>query len=240
MAEYYAQRASDGGLIITEATNISLTSRGWLGAPGLYTDEQVEGWKRVVSGVQAKGGHIFAQLWHTGRSSHVALTGDATPVSASVDPRYWENPNHLVSISGGPGGWVQPSPHRALTVAAIEQDDQGYLWINREKFHRSFAADVTDDEAYLMAAAQKPLNVASFGGAEGAPAWKKIPSWYLMCAEDLMIPPPAQEFMAKRMNATIRSVPSSHAPFMSRPEEVADIIALAAESVVNSADSVAG
>ncbi len=62
MREYYEQRASDGGLIITEATNISLTSRGWLGAPGLYSDQQVEGWKKIVSAVHAKGGHMFAQL----------------------------------------------------------------------------------------------------------------------------------------------------------------------------------
>jgi N-ethylmaleimide reductase len=116
MKEYYEQRASDGGLIITEATNISLTSRGWLGAPGLYSDDQVNGWKKVVSAVHAKGGHMFAQLWHTGRSSHIAMTGGATPVSASVDPAYWQNPSHLVSI---PDGWVQPSPHRALSVAEI-------------------------------------------------------------------------------------------------------------------------
>jgi N-ethylmaleimide reductase len=116
MAEYYAQRASDGGLIIGEATNISLSSRGWLGAPGLYAEQQVAGWKKVVSGVHAKGGHMFAQLWHTGRSSHVAMTGGATPVSASVNPGYWEHPAHLVSI---PGGWAQPSPHRALTIAEI-------------------------------------------------------------------------------------------------------------------------
>ncbi len=116
MRKYYEQRASDGGLIITEATNISLTSRGWLGAPGLYSDQQVEGWKKIVSAVHAKGGHMFAQLWHSGRSSHTAMTGGATPVSASVDPTYWENPNHLVSI---PSGWVQPSPHRALALEEI-------------------------------------------------------------------------------------------------------------------------
>ena len=122
MAEYYEQRASEGGFIISEATNISLTSRGWLGAPGLYTNQQVAGWRRVVAGVQAKGGHMFAQLWHSGRSSHVAMTGGATPVSASLDATYWANPGHLVSI---PGGWAQPSPHRALTtaeIAAIVQD----------------------------------------------------------------------------------------------------------------------
>ncbi|RXH58181.1 NADH:flavin oxidoreductase [Granulicella sibirica] len=122
MRRYYEQRASDGGLIISEATNISLTSRGWLGAPGLYSDQQVLGWKSVTAAVHAKGGHMFAQLWHTGRSSHVAMTGGAEPVSASVDAAYWQHPSHLVSI---PGGWVQPSPHRALSVveiAAIVQD----------------------------------------------------------------------------------------------------------------------
>lgn len=122
MREYYEQRASDGGLIISEATNISLNSRGWLGAPGLYSNEQVEGWRKVLSSVNAKGGHMFAQLWHTGRASHTAMTGGSTPVSASIDPSYWTNPNHLVSI---PGTWAQPSPHRALAVeeiAAIIQD----------------------------------------------------------------------------------------------------------------------
>jgi N-ethylmaleimide reductase len=107
MKEYYEQRASDGGLIITEATNISLTSRGWLGSPGMYSDPQVDGWKKIVSAVRAKGGHMFAQLWHTGRSSHTAMTGGEMPVSASVDPAYWQHPSHLVSI---PGGWASHLP----------------------------------------------------------------------------------------------------------------------------------
>ena len=116
MAEYYAQRASDGGYIIGEATNISVTSRGWLGAPGLYSDQQVEGWKKIVNAVHAKGAHMFAQLWHTGRSSHVSLTGGAAPVSASVDPAYWQNSAHVTSTADG---WVQPSPHRALLTSEI-------------------------------------------------------------------------------------------------------------------------
>lgn len=116
MAEYYGQRASDGGFIIGEAANISITSRGWLGAPGLYSEDQVQGWKKVVAAVHAKGGHMFAQLWHTGRSSHVTMTGGEAPVSASVSRSYWQNPGHLVSA---PGGWVQPSPHRALAVNEI-------------------------------------------------------------------------------------------------------------------------
>lgn len=125
-------------------------------------------------------------------------------------------------LSQGP-----PSPG----FSAVEADDRGYFWINREKFHGAFAGDVTDDEAYIMAAVQKPFSAASFGGEEPAAAWKTIPSWYLICTDDHIIPPSAQEFMAKRMNATVRSVASSHAPFMSKPGAVADIIALAAESV---------
>ncbi len=117
MAEYYAQRASDGGLIIGEATNISLASRGWLGAPGLYTDEQVDGWRVIVDRVHTKGGHMFAQLWHTGRVSHVDMTGGETPVSASVDPSFWEDGKHVVSTAKG---WVQPSPHRALATSEID------------------------------------------------------------------------------------------------------------------------
>ncbi len=122
MASYYAQRASDGGFIIGEATNISITSRGWLGAPGLYSDQQVEGWKKIVNAVHAKGGHMFAQLWHTGRSSHTSLTGGEAPVSASVDPAYWQSSTHLTSTTDG---WVQPSPHRALLtpeIAGIVED----------------------------------------------------------------------------------------------------------------------
>ena len=83
-----------------------------------------------------------------------------------------------------------------------------------------------------MAAVQKPLSVASFTGLEGPPAWKTIPSWYLVSTEDQMIPPPAQQFMAKRMGATTRSVPASHASFMAHPNEVAEIIELAAASLL--------
>jgi pimeloyl-ACP methyl ester carboxylesterase len=124
-------------------------------------------------------------------------------------------------------------------ASAVEADDKGYLWINREKFHRAFAADATNDEASVMAAVQKPLHVSGFTGEEVVPAWKTIPSWYLVCTDDQMIPPPAQEFMAKRMGATVKSVASSHCPFVSHPEAVADIIALAAQSVAKVAEMVA-
>jgi N-ethylmaleimide reductase len=116
MVEYYAQRASAGGLIIGEATTISSSARGWLGAPGLYSDKQVDGWKKITAAIHAKKGFIYAQLWHTGRASHVSVTGGPEPVSASVNPDYWSDPDKLTST---PGGWVQPSPHRALEISEI-------------------------------------------------------------------------------------------------------------------------
>ena len=116
MLEYDTQRASDGGLIVSEATSISPSARGWYGAPGLFTDRQVEGWKSVVAAVHAMGGKMVSQLWHTGRSSHVSMTGGVPPGTASVNPAYWEDQTNVVST---PGGWLQPSPHRALTVDEI-------------------------------------------------------------------------------------------------------------------------
>ena len=116
MVEYYSQRASEGGLIITEGSSISVPSRGWYAAPGFYSDEQVEGWKRVTAAVHGRGGRMFAQLWHTGRSANLETTGGVTPVSASVDPSYWQDPDLLVST---PSGWEQPSPHRALEIDEI-------------------------------------------------------------------------------------------------------------------------
>jgi N-ethylmaleimide reductase len=117
MREYYTQRASDGGLIITEATTICKTGRGWFGAPGIFSDEQGGGWRAITDAVHAKGGRIVSQLWHTGRSSHVSMTGGATPVSASVNPSYWTGEGHRVST---PSGWQPVSPHRALEEYEID------------------------------------------------------------------------------------------------------------------------
>jgi N-ethylmaleimide reductase len=116
MLEYYTQRASDGGFIISEATTIAISGRGWYGAPGMYSDQQVAGWKKITAAVHAKGAHMFSQLWHTGRSSNVANTEGAAPVSASVNPDYWLNSKASVSA---PGEWVNPSPHRALEIEEI-------------------------------------------------------------------------------------------------------------------------
>jgi N-ethylmaleimide reductase len=116
MLEYYSQRVSDGGLIVSEGTSISIVGGGWFGAPGLYSDEQVAGWKRITDAVHGKHGHRFSQLWHTGRASHVDSTNGATPVSSSVNPEYSQDSTIKEST---PHGWLQPSPHRALDIREI-------------------------------------------------------------------------------------------------------------------------
>ncbi len=78
MAEYYAQRAS-AGLLVSEGTAVSHQGQGYADVPGLYTPEQLEGWKRVTDAVHARGGRIVTQLWHVGRVSHVELQPDGQP-----------------------------------------------------------------------------------------------------------------------------------------------------------------
>ncbi len=83
MAEYYAAR-SDAGLIITEATAISLEGYGWNNAPGIWNDAQVEGWQLITQAVHARGGKIFLQLWHMGRVSHPDFLNGKLPVAPSA------------------------------------------------------------------------------------------------------------------------------------------------------------
>ncbi|TIA16976.1 FMN-linked oxidoreductase [Aureobasidium pullulans] len=86
MVEYYGQRASKGGLQLTEATDISRYASGYPGVPGLFSEEQLAGWKRVTDAVHGKGGYIFCQIWHTGRASSAGLLGGRQPLSASNIP----------------------------------------------------------------------------------------------------------------------------------------------------------
>src|SRR5271155_773022 len=84
-AEYYAQRATPGGLLIAEASPVLVTGRGNPGTPGIYSEAQIAGWRSVVDAVHAKGGLIFLQLWHVGRVSHSSFQpGGALPVAPSA------------------------------------------------------------------------------------------------------------------------------------------------------------
>jgi len=85
-AEYYGQRATAGGLIIAEASPVLSQGRGSPATPGIYSDAQIAGWRKVVDAVHAKGGIIFLQLWHVGRVSHSSFHGGALPVAPSAIP----------------------------------------------------------------------------------------------------------------------------------------------------------
>src|SRR5258707_6564898 len=84
-AEYYAQRATPGGLLIAEASPVIATGFGNPGVPGIYTEQQIAGWRKVVDAVHARGGVIFLQLWHVGRVSHSSFQpGGVLPVAPSA------------------------------------------------------------------------------------------------------------------------------------------------------------
>jgi len=116
--------------------------------------------------------------------------------------------------------------------AFLEPDTAGFLYISRARFHEVFAKDVPVDVARVMAATQKPINGAIFGEPAGNPAWKTIPSWFLVATEDQAIKPELQRFMARRMGAKTSEVKASHVPFISQPDEVVKTIMEAASVVI--------
>jgi pimeloyl-ACP methyl ester carboxylesterase len=115
--------------------------------------------------------------------------------------------------------------------AALKPDAAGYLYIDRNRFHEVFAADVPAKEASVMAATQKPLNSSVFAASVQQAAWKTIPSWYVVSQEDQAINPDLERFYAKRMGATATEIKSSHVSFISHPAEVTRVIERAASGV---------
>ena len=120
MVEHYSQRATKGGFIIAEGTVISETGHGYYGAPGIYTNEHVEGWKKVTEAVHAKGGVIFMQLFHAGRQSHIDLQpGGALPIGPSVVEHE--------DVVYTPNGWLPATLNRALETEEVRSLVQGYI-----------------------------------------------------------------------------------------------------------------
>ncbi|WP_433665844.1 alpha/beta fold hydrolase [Nocardia sp. CA-136227] len=107
----------------------------------------------------------------------------------------------------------------------------GYLFLDRDKFAASFAADVSEQEAAFMADSQVPWGLDALGGVVTKAAWQSKPSWYLHVTEDRMIPPTAQASMAQRIGATVAETPGSHAIYVSQPGVVADLIKKAAATL---------
>ncbi|KAF6837148.1 NADH:flavin oxidoreductase/NADH oxidase [Colletotrichum plurivorum] len=112
VAKYYGERASAGGLQITEATDICLNASAYPGVAGVFTDSQLQGWRKVTDAVHAKGGSIYVQLWHTGRASSAGMRGGETPVSSGSQPM---DGNYL------DGTACKDGPPRGMTVDEIHE-----------------------------------------------------------------------------------------------------------------------
>ena len=128
-------------------------------------------------------------------------------------------------------------PPPGAPVPPILPPQDGYLFLDRSKFHDSFAADVEPGRAAFMADSQVPWGVEALGGAVNEPAWKTKPSRYLVAADDRMIPPAAQRLMAERAGSNVSEIAGSHAVYVSQPEAVAALIKQAAGGVKAAAAS---
>jgi pimeloyl-ACP methyl ester carboxylesterase len=120
-------------------------------------------------------------------------------------------------------------PPPGAPVPPILPPQDGFLLLDKSKFHASFAADVDPETATFMADSQVPWGLGALSGAISEPAWRNKPSWYLVVTEDQMIPVAAQRAMAKRAGATIVETKGSHAIYVSQPAPVAALIERAAK-----------
>jgi pimeloyl-ACP methyl ester carboxylesterase len=128
------------------------------------------------------------------------------------------------------GGLLAQGP-TPPALANLVTDDEGFVWLPEDDFVGHFAADVDPVRARVLYAAQQPIAGASFGDVMGVPAWRSLPSWFLVAAQDEAIPPDAERQFAQRMGAETLEVASSHVAMVSHPQEVTDLVTAAARSV---------
>ncbi|HDY8070014.1 TPA: alkene reductase [Vibrio vulnificus] len=148
MATYYKQRAS-AGLIISEATQISDDSQGYSFTPGVYTDEQVAGWKRVTQAVKSQGAAMFCQLWHVGRVSHPVFQKGAQPIAPSalapVETKVWIADEH------GNGNMVDCVEPRAMTQDDIDRVVSDFAYAAKRAIEAGFdGVEIHGGNGYLI------------------------------------------------------------------------------------------
>ena len=160
-------------------------------------------------------GHSYGGAVISEAGTHPAVSALAY-ISAFV-PDKGESVNTLIA-----------DPPPGAPVPPILPPQDGFLFLDRDKFAASFAGDLPPDEAQFMADSQVPWGVDALAGAVSEPAWRSKPSWYLVSTEDRMIPPPAQHAMAERAGATVTEATGSHSIYVSQPQAVADLIRQAA------------
>jgi len=189
--------------------------------PTVSLDGDVEAVKAVLDDIEGQAilvGHSYGGVVTTEAGNDPRVSG--LVYVAAFAPDKGESVNTLIA-----------DPPPGAPVPPILPPRDGYLYLDREKFAASFAGDLPADEAAFMADSQVPWGLDALGGEVSEAAWANKPSWYLVAADDHMIPPPAQRQMAERAGASVREVPGSHSVYVSQPQAVADIIHTAVESV---------
>src|SRR5262245_3365671 len=121
---------------------------------------------------------------------------------------------------------VPPTP----AIANLDIDEQGFAWLPEDDFVNHFAADIDPTRSRVMHAVQQPLHASALEEVMGPPAWKSLPSWFLVAEGDQTIPPDAQRQFAARMGATTTEMATNHVAMVSHPDEVVTIIETAASA----------
>ncbi|MET9490600.1 alpha/beta hydrolase [Nocardia sp. NPDC006630] len=168
-----------------------------------------------IEGEAVLVGHSYGGAVISEAGTHDKVT--ALVYITAFAPDKGESVNSLIA------GFPQDGPQPPILAP-----QQGYLFLDRAKFHESFAGDLSDQDAAFLADSQVPWGLEALGGPISEPAWRLKPSWYLHVTDDKMIPPSAQASMAERIGATVVDTPGSHAVYVSRPDVVATIIRTAA------------
>lgn len=182
--------------------------------------EDVAFTKRVIDGTPGPAilvGHSYGGAVITESGTHPKVAG--LVYITAFAPDTGESVSSLIA-----------NPPPGAPVPPILPPQDGFLLLDREKFASSFAGDVDSVKAQFMADSQVPWGLDALNGTITDPAWRSLPSWYLVVTDDRMIPPPAQRAMAARAGATVEEVPGSHAIYVSNPEVVAGIIVKAVEA----------
>ena len=187
--------------------------------PTLSLEGDVAATRRIIDdqpGPVVLVGHSYggAVITEAGRHDKVAALG----YICAFAPDTGESVNTLIA-----------DPPPGATVPPILPPKDGFLFLDRDKFHGSFAGDLPADQAAFMADSQVPWGVDALAGTISEPAWRTSP-WYLITTEDKMIPPPAQRAMSQRAGAKVTEVAASHSVYVSKPDAVANLIEQAAAS----------
>ena len=198
------------GYHVSVVQNPTLSLEGDVAATRLIIDEQ--------DGPVVLVGHSYGGAVITQAGNHEKVI--ALVYIAAFAPERDESVNTLIA-----------NPPPGAPVPPILPPRNGFLFLDREKFHASFAGELPADLAAFMADSQVPWGVNALAGVVTEPAWRTKPSWYLVTTEDRMIPPPAQRFMSQRAGSTVVEAAGSHSIYVSQPGATAALIKQAAAAV---------